>query len=689
MAAEIEVRVDVDDSALNRLGQRAKGIGGALGSALKSGALVGGAAVAGLGVASIKMAADFEKSFAEVKTLLPGLGEEGFNKLRGDVLTLSKEMGIATADVVPALYQAISAGVPPDNVLTFMRTAAEASIGGVTDLETAVDGITSVVNAYGEEVVNAQQASDVMFTAVKLGKTDFSQLSSSLFNVIPTASALGVSFEDVSAALATITAAGTPTSVATTQLRAAFVEASKGGTELDKAIREQLGASFAELIESGANITQVFNTLREGMPEQEFKDLFGSVEGLNAVLGITGPNADNFASNLTEMQESTGATTEAFDVIAETTSFKFNRAMNLMRTQLMEVGLKALPVITQALERVLPWLEQNLPRAVEFARRTFEDLRPTIETLAHAFISGFQTIRPLLEGFWDFLRNNKPAMIAAIAAIGLALVLALGPVSAAAIAVAGIITAIGLFKDNSEEIKAKLMEIWGAVKSFLSDNWDEIATIALLLFTGPGGLIFAFTQNSFGIRDKMKEIWGAIIGLFRGWANEIIGAITSIPGKVGGALVSFKNAGLDLGKSLINGMVEGIRSAPSFAGGIAANIGDAIRSWLNSNVINRINRALEFDIKIPNPFGKDPTISINPPDIPRLARGGIVTQPTLAMLAEAGQAEAVIPLDRAGGFGFGGSVTVVFQGPVMGDRIQAERFARMVEQVLFRDARTR
>lgn len=60
-----------------------------------------------------------------------------------------------------------------------------AAVGGVTELETAVDGITSVVNAYGDDVLSAAEASDLMFTAVKLGKTDFTQLSASLFNVIP------------------------------------------------------------------------------------------------------------------------------------------------------------------------------------------------------------------------------------------------------------------------------------------------------------------------------------------------------------------------------------------------------------------------------------------------------------------------------------------------------------------------
>ena len=49
------------------------------------------------------------------------------------------------------------------------------------------------------------------------------------------------------------------------------------------------------------------------------------------------------------------------------------------------------------------------------------------------------------------------------------------------------------------------------------------------------------------------------------------------------------------------------------------------------------------------------------PDIPMLANGGIVTGPTLALIGEAGP-EAVIPLDRMGSMGGGGSVTINVNG---------------------------
>ena len=121
-------------------------------------------------------------------------------------------------------------------------------MGGVTDLSTAVDGITSVVNAYGSDVVSATEASDLMFTAVKNGKTNFEQLSKSLFNVVPVASALGVSFEDVTAGISSMTAQGVPTSVATTQMRQMFVELSKEGTKTSDLFTKLAGKTFKEML---------------------------------------------------------------------------------------------------------------------------------------------------------------------------------------------------------------------------------------------------------------------------------------------------------------------------------------------------------------------------------------------------------------------------------------------------------
>ena len=149
---------------------RLKGVSGAarvgLSSAFKVAAVAGVAAMAAVALAAKKAITDFvayEQQMNEVFTLLPGISEEAMGAMSEDVKAFSREFGTLPNEVVPALYQSLSAGIPEENVFEFMAVAQRAAIGGVTELEVAVDGITSVVNAYGAETVDATLAADLMF----------------------------------------------------------------------------------------------------------------------------------------------------------------------------------------------------------------------------------------------------------------------------------------------------------------------------------------------------------------------------------------------------------------------------------------------------------------------------------------------------------------------------------------------
>lgn len=623
--ANLVVKLSADSSALEKGLKGAQGHMNKLTGALKTGALAGGVAVAGLGVASVKMAMDFEKSFAEVKTLLPTLSDEAFGELQADLLNFSKEMGIATSEAVPALYQAISAGVPPENVISFMETASKAAIGGVTNLETAVDGITSVVNTYGADMIDAAKASDIMFTAVKLGKTDFEQLSSALFNVAPTAASLGISFEEVAASLAVMTAQGVPTKIATTQLRAAFVEASKGGTELDKAIKELSGGKgLGALVKEGKTGQSVLDDLRRSMPEQEFKDLFGSVEAMNAALALTGPNADKVDAAMAEMAASAGATDAAFGTIADTASFKLNKAMNMLKVSLMEIGLKVLPYITDALAVLVPWLEENLPIAMakteEFTKAAAKAMEPFVE----AFVDGLEVIMPKVKEFVTFILDNKPVLIAAIAAIGVAIVVALGPASLAIAALVGIVMATGYVTENWDMLKAKadevvakisdmavIGEIFDAIRAVMEERIQAIVDYITALIT-IGQEVISFFQNVFkgdwgAAWQDMKDIAGGVLDLVRAafdlFTADIRGILEAmkpwewiklgwdtVQTKLWGAVNTAFRAVFDLpqvmvdyGKAIVEGLWEGIQAMSTwlvdnikgFAGDVLGGIAGA------------------------------------------------------------------------------------------------------------------
>ncbi len=222
--------------------------------------IAGGAIVAGLGLA-LKSAVEFESSMREVNTMM-GLGQDEFKAFSKDVQDLSAEMGVSAVDSAKALYQAISAGVPKENVLEFLKIATEAAIGGVTDTETAVDGLTTVINAFKLPMEDAQKVADIMFTTVKGGKTTFAELSASMFNVAPIAAAAGVSFEEVSAAIATMTKQGVPTSVATTQIRAALQQLLKPTSAMIEGM-DKLELSFFNETEASNKAREAFYPLND------------------------------------------------------------------------------------------------------------------------------------------------------------------------------------------------------------------------------------------------------------------------------------------------------------------------------------------------------------------------------------------------------------------------------------------
>jgi TP901 family phage tail tape measure protein len=127
-----------------------------------------------IGLANQAMA--FNTAMAEVNTLLADSNE--LVKLNEEAKALAATFGGSPTAQAQAFYQAISAGAGNAEEATALLTAAnKLAIGGVTDVTTAVDGLTSITNAYGIETSKASTVSDAFFVAMRAGKTTVGELS--------------------------------------------------------------------------------------------------------------------------------------------------------------------------------------------------------------------------------------------------------------------------------------------------------------------------------------------------------------------------------------------------------------------------------------------------------------------------------------------------------------------------------
>ena len=271
-----------------------------------------------------QLAKNFENAMKEVETISKAT-QENFKGISKAVFELSNITPDNPEKLANAYYQIVSAGYDGAKGLKLLETASKAAVGGVTDTQTAADGLTTVLNAFGIEAENVSEVADVMFKTVQLGKTTFSELASNLSTVAPIASSSGIRFEEVAAAIATLTKQGVPTAQAMTQIRSAII-----GTN------EVLGDGWSKTL----SLQNAFELLYEkaGGSQTVLQEMVGRIEAVSGVLGVAGKNAKGAAKDLQEMTNATGASEEAFKRMASSNVNQLAILQNRIKVTTKDIG---------------------------------------------------------------------------------------------------------------------------------------------------------------------------------------------------------------------------------------------------------------------------------------------------------------------------------------------------------------
>src|SRR6266571_6785006 len=192
----------------------------ARGALLGLGAVVAGVTV-GMGVMAVKAAADFQQG---LNRLVTGAGDttDNMQKMGMAIRGISTDTGVLTDQLLPAMYQIISAGqrgAAAEDTLAVAAKGAQAEQAKVVDVAKA---LTTAMTDYGTAQFNATQFMNGYTRAVQLGRLSLEQLSTSMGPLLPLAKNLGIHFQDVAAAMSTMTNAGVPVERAATSLRFMF-----------------------------------------------------------------------------------------------------------------------------------------------------------------------------------------------------------------------------------------------------------------------------------------------------------------------------------------------------------------------------------------------------------------------------------------------------------------------------------
>lgn len=579
--------------------------GKSLGSALV-GSLTKVVAAAGIGKmlgSAFTGGTALESAMAKVGTIAD-TAKVPLESLSSQVLQVSGDMHIGANEISEAAYQAISAGQDTGNAVAFAGKASMLAKAGFTSSASAVDILTTALNAYGKGADEVGHVSDVLLTTQNLGKTSVDELAGSMGRVIPLAAAYNVSLENLSSGLAIMTANGIATAEASTYTKSMLNELGDTGSTVGKILQQQTGKSFAELNADGKSLGDVLQILYDkvGGNATEFAGLWSSVEAGTGALSLASSGADKFNGVLQQMQADSNLTQTAYDTMTDTMAYKLDgvktNAQNLgtalfdavsgrlgegvalaggylqtlsesvqqngiaglaqglaavftdlttnVGPQLLQTGIALLGKLGEGLVTGIPQLlAQALPVVADLASGLRENAGQLVD-------AGIQFILNLATGLMDGLPTlitYLPGIVSDIAGIindNAPKLLAAG-VQLIVTLGQGLIQATSTLAANLPQIIQAVVDVWTAF------NWLEL-----------GGKVIKLMGSG------IKNMAGFVSGSVKGMMEQPIAYLKSLPEKF-----------CQWGKDMIQGMIRGITSMIDGVVGSVKNVASAIASVIH------------------------------------------------------------------------------------------------------------
>jgi TP901 family phage tail tape measure protein len=465
----------------------------------------------------------FQALDREIRTVLTLFGtaeslvDDTFGAMAEGVREVALDVGGLEKDIADGLYGAISAGVPRGGVFDFLNVAQMAAIADKTaDLTSAVDGLTTVTNAFGLEFDEVGEIADVMFATVALGKTTFGELANDIGRVAPLAANAGVAFQELFAVVGALTLQGLKTSEAISFLRAGITGILRPTEELN-AVFQEAGFASAEAAIPVIGLQAAFQTVVDavGGSTSKLQELIGTSEGVSAILGVTGDNADNFAKVMGGVDNATGGLTRAFEIMDGSVGRTFGR-------------------LTEAFDRLGNTFGEM---ASQFAVPVFD----TVTNVIDRMVEIFSNFRPIVEGlavaFGSFISLLNLPIIRDLAAI----------FGSIAIAIGGTIGALGLFaltlgKIIIAGVNLKLVQTaWKFLGATILATQAHLRSVGATLvasqaaMSGVGGAagVGAKAITGFG---RALQLIGKNPFLFAGGILAVVAAFGLLASAIGGAI---------------------------------------------------------------------------------------------------------------------------------------------------------
>lgn len=651
------------------------------GKAAKAMATATSAAITAITVDAAKKAIEFESTMADVAKVVDGLRDQNgaftksYYEMSDALLNMSKSIPMTADALGQIMASAGQAGIASEDLTKFTETAAKMGVAFDTTAEQAGDWMATWRTALNLSQTQVTALGDQLNYLGNTTSENALKLSEVVTRVGALGQTAGLSAGEVAALAASMP--GVTAEISATGIKSMMIAMTAGASATSKqaAVLQQLGFTASDMAnrmqtDAKGAIIDLLGAIKQ-LPAAEqtaaLSQYFGkeSVSSIAPLLKNLGYLQQQFAK-VGDAAAYSGSMEAEYAVRADTTANKLQLMQNKLAVLQVQIGNKILPYVNDALDdlsaNALPKAEKTLgfiiPKVAKLLGFMLEHSSALINiglgiTAVVGISKTFKAVSTAYKGATAAVKllraaqlKTKTATIALTAQIrahtfamrasaaaskaaavaskafraGLAFVTS--PIGIAILAITALIAAgVWLYK-NWDTVKAKAAQLGAKI----SGIWTKINTAVTTAIAAISSRFPALGAVLSGLWKSVQDVWGNIKAIF----SNIIGFIDNVFS--GNWSAAWGNVVSIFGNEF--GALANIAKAPI----------NAVISVINM-VLSKIN---EMKISIPDwvPGVGGKTLGFNIPQIPMLATGGIATAPTLAMVGEGGEPEAVLPLSK-------------------------------------------
>ena len=352
---ELDQKLKSADAAAGQfqrnVGNYPKAMSGAISSLKKFAGALGIVGGVQLLSRALRNSFDIIKNFDQAQANLASVLGVTRDEMSG-LTEMAKKLGATTkftaSEVSELQLEFAKLGFTQKEIESVTEATLQLAAASGTDLGNAASITGSTIRAFGLDVSETQRVVDVMAQSFSASSLDINKFQTAMGNVAPVAASAGLTVEETTAMLGTLTDAGIDASTAGTGLRNVFLELSKTGMTFEEAMNQissasdknavslslfgKRGATIGTILaNSGSQIELLTDRLNNAggaaqeMADKQLDTLQGSIQLLNSAW-------EGLILKMSETSDGTGKLKTAIDLLTTAITFLTENSKKIAET---------------------------------------------------------------------------------------------------------------------------------------------------------------------------------------------------------------------------------------------------------------------------------------------------------------------------------------------------------------------